>query len=94
MAGVKGYVPEHEEITANATSDGIVVKSDTTPLDFNALFVNEGVTATIVVSRDGGVTSSAPYVATGPYVLNVAGNRVMSTGTTITGAAGVIWMKW
>lgn len=79
---------------ASGTSDGLVTKSDTTILDFNALFINEGVTATIVVSRDGGKTSSAPYVATGPFCLPVSGDRVMSTGTTITGAPGVIWMKW
>ena len=78
---------------ASATSDGIVTKSDSTVLDFNALWIDDGVTGTIVVSRDGGTTSSAPYQVVGPMILPVYGNRVMATGTTITGT-NVIWMKW
>ena len=78
---------------ASAVSDGIATPSDSTPLDFNAVYIDNGAVGTVVVSRDGGVTSSAPYKVKGPQVLCVSGNRVMATGTSVTGG-NLIWMKW
>ena len=77
---------------ASATSDGVVTKSDTTVLDFNALWIDDGVTATLVVSRDGGSSSSPGYQVVGPMILPVSGDRVMAA--SVISGSNVIWMKW
>ena len=79
-------------LVASATRDGLVTPSDTTPLSFTSLYIDDGASGTIVVSRDGGVTSSPPYAVSGPQTLNVSGNRVMAV-TSVTGV-NINWMQW
>lgn len=79
-------------VKASATADGSVTPSDSTPLDFDALYIGDGVSGTVTISRDGGVTSSPGYPVSGPQTLAVAGNRVMATGTSMVGT--IIWQKW
>lgn len=78
---------------ASATDDEVVAPSDSTAVFFNALYIDNGASGTVVVSRDGGTTSSAPYAVKGPQVLTVAGDRVMATGTSIAGG-NIIAMRW
>lgn len=88
-AGLNGGSP----VEASAKDDGLVTPSDSTELAFRSLYIGNGTEGTIVVSRDGGNTSSPPYDVVGPQTLNVSGNRVMSTGTTLTGT-NVVWQNW
>jgi NADPH-dependent 2,4-dienoyl-CoA reductase/sulfur reductase-like enzyme len=88
-----GKYGKGKSVKASASKDGLVVKSDTTRLNFDALFIGPGVTGNIVVSRDGGTTVSPAYPVVGPMTLNVSGNRVMATDTTYTGGV-VIWQNW
>lgn len=79
-------------VKASALEDGLVVPSDSTELDFDALYVGDGISGTVVVSRDGGTTSSPAYAVAGPQTLNVSGNRVMAA-TSVTGGS-LIWQQW
>jgi hypothetical protein len=79
-------------VKASATSDGVVTKSDDTELDFDALYIDDGCSGTIIVSRDGGTTSSPPYAVSGPQVLAVSGDRVMAASSYSGG--NVNWMQW
>lgn len=85
--------PGGASVFASATVDGAATPSDATPLDFNSIYIPPGVTGTLTISRDGGVTSSPAYSVSGPYNLNISGDRIMSTGTALVGGS-VIWMKW
>ena len=88
-AGLNGGSP----VEASAKDDGLVTPSDSTELTFRSLYIGSGTSGTIVVSRDGGTTSSPGYDVSGPQTLNVSGNRVMATGTSLTGT-NVIWQDW
>lgn len=76
-------------VFASATSSGTVTKSDSTALDFNAIYVGTGGDVAIKHS-EGGSAVPYPSVPSGS-ILPVAGVRVMSTGTT---ASGMVWMKF
>lgn len=73
---------------ASATSDGTVTPSDATVLDFNALYV--GGAGHVVISRDGGVTTTTYYSVPAGSILPVSGDRVMAA----TAATLITWMKW
>jgi hypothetical protein len=76
-------------VFASATSFGAVTKSDSTVLDFNAVYV--GVTGDVAIKpneTDAAVTfSNVP----GGSILPVAGVRVMSANTT---ASSMVWLKF
>jgi len=73
---------------ASATTSGAVTASDSTVLDFNALYV--GVGGDIAIKhRTGGPTVTYVGVPAGS-ILPVAGVRVMAATT----ATSVVWMKW
>lgn len=80
-------------VKASAIDDGVITPSDTTPLNFDSIYIDDGASGTIVVSRDGGATSSASYAVSGPQTLAVGGDRVMATGTSIAGG-NIIWQQW
>ena len=79
---------------ASAMQDGIVAKSDSTELNFNCLYIEPGVTGTIIVGRDENEVnvSSPAYTVEGPQVLCVAGVRVMDASSYSGG--NVIWQRW
>lgn len=72
-----------------ATRYGAVTKSDTTALQFKALYV--GGTGNVVV-RTGGADSTAVTFAGVPAgaILWVSGNRVMNATT----ATNIVWLDW
>jgi hypothetical protein len=72
-----------------ATRYGAVTKSDTTALQFKALYV--GGTGNVVV-RTGGTDSTAVTFAAVPAgaTLWVSGNRVMNATT----ATNIVWLDW
>lgn len=82
----------NSKVKASAAFDGLVTPSDTTPLNFKSLYIGDGITGTIIVSRDGGNTISPEYAVAGPQTLNVSGNRVMAA-TSLTGGSA-IWQDW
>jgi len=90
--GSAGRYGRGSTVKASATDDGAVTPSDSTPLDFDALYIGDGVSGTVTISRDGGATSSPAYAVSGPQTLAVSGNRVMATGTSMTGT--IIWQQW
>lgn len=63
-----------------------VTKSDSTPLDFTALYV--GTTGDVAIRTFRGTTVTFPSVPAGGYVL-CRGDRVMSTNTTASGIVGL-----
>jgi len=74
---------------ASARSSGAVTKSDSTVLDFNAVYV--GTAGDVAIKHtEGGSAVTYPGVPAGS-ILPVAGVRVMSANTT---ASGMVWMKW
>lgn len=76
-------------VFASATESGAVTKSDSTVLDFNAVYVGTGGDVAIKHTESGSaVTYSSVPSGT---ILPVAGVRVMSTNTT---ASGMVWMKF
>lgn len=87
--GIKKNTDNNQHAFASATSSGAVTKSDSTVLDFNALYVGTGGDVAIKHAEDGAAVTYT-NVPSGS-VLPVSGVRVMSTGTT---AAAITWMKW
>lgn len=76
-------------VFASATSFGAVTKSDSTVLDFNAVYV--GSTGDVAIKpneADAAVTFAS---VAGGTILPVAGVRVMSTNTTAT---SMVWLKF
>lgn len=76
-------------ITASATSSGAVTKSDSTVLQFRAIYVG-GAGDVAIKHTEGG--SAVTYVGVpAGSILPVSGVRVMSAGTTAT---NMVWMDW
>lgn len=76
-------------VFSSATSSGAVTKSDSTVLDFNAVYVGTGGDVAIK-HTEGGSAVTYPSVPAG-MILPVAGVRVMSANTT---ASNMVWMKF
>lgn len=76
-------------VFASATSAGTVTPSDSTVLDFNAVYVGGAGDVSIDLT-EGGTAVVWPGVLAGT-TLAVSGVRVNSTGTTAT---NMVWMKW
>ena len=73
---------------ASAKESGAVTASDSTVLDFNALYV--GVTGNVSIDHtEGGAAVVYSFVPAGT-VLPVAGVRVNAATT----ATDIVWMKW
>jgi len=76
-------------VFASATTSGAVTKSDSTVLDFNAIYV--GTAGDVAIKHvEGGSAVTYPSVPAGS-ILPVAGVRVMSANTT---ASNMVWMKF
>lgn len=76
------------EIKASANYSGTVTKSDTTALDFDALYV--GTTGDVVIKHhDSADATTYPAVPSGA-ILPVHGVRVMAATT----ASGIVWMRY
>jgi hypothetical protein len=73
---------------ASATSSGAVTASDSTVLDFNALYVS-GTGDVAVKHVENGLVTTYVAVPSGS-ILPVAGVRVMAATT----ATSIVWMKW
>lgn len=74
---------------ASATSSGAVTKSDSTALQFRALYVGGSGDVAIKHTETG---DAVTYVGVpSGTILPVSGVRVMSTGTTAT---NMVWMDW
>jgi len=76
------------EYLRSARTYGVVTKSNTTPLDFTSLYI--GGTGHVNISNDGGLTTTLFSDLPVGAILNVTGNRVMSTSTTAT---LIVWMR-
>ena len=76
-------------VFASATTSGAVTKSDSTVLDFNAVYVGTAGDVAIKHSEAGSAVTY-PSVPAGS-ILPVCGVRVMSANTT---ASGMVWMKF
>lgn len=76
-------------VFGSATSSGAVTKSDSTVLDFNAIYVG-GAGDVAIKHTEGGSAVTYPSVPAGT-ILPVSGVRVMSAGTTAT---SMVWMDW
>lgn len=76
-------------IAASATSSGAVTKSDSTALQFRAIYVG-GAGDVAIKHTEGGDAVTYIGVPAGS-ILPVSGVRVMSTGTTAT---SMVWMDW
>jgi hypothetical protein len=76
-------------VFASATAAGAVTKSDTTVLDFTALYV--GGTGDVSVDLTEGGTAVVFVGVPAGTILPVVGTRVNSTATTAT---NMVWMKW
>lgn len=78
-----------QHVFASAREAGAVTKSDSTVLDFDAVYV--GGTGDVAIKfneTDSAVTfSNVP----GGTILPVAGVRVMSANTTAT---SMVWLRW
>lgn len=76
-------------VQASAQASGTVTKSDTTVLEFKAIYVGGAGAVTIKHTLDGAAVTY-PAVPTGT-ILPVQGVKVMSTGTDAT---NMVWMNW
>lgn len=76
-------------IAASATRSGAVTKSDSTVLQFRAIYVG-GAGDVAIKHEEGGSAVTYPSVPAGS-ILPVAGVRVMSANTTAT---SMVWMDW
>jgi hypothetical protein len=73
----------------SATRYGAVTKSDTTVLNFKALYV--GGAGAVVVQKGGGDEAAVTFAAVpAGTVLYVSGNRVMAA----TAATNIVWLDW
>ena len=73
---------------ASATSSGAVTPSDSTELDFNALYVGGSGDVSIKHEASGATVVYSGIPA--GMILPVAGQRVMAATT----ATYIVWMKW
>lgn len=76
-------------VAASATSSGAVTKSDSTVLQFRAVYVG-GAGDVAIKHTEGGAAVTYVGVPAGT-ILPVSGVRVMSTNTTAT---SMVWMDW
>lgn len=76
-------------VSASATSSGAVTKSDSTVLQFRAIYVG-GAGDVAIKHTEGGSAVTYPSVPAGT-ILPVSGVRVMSANTTAT---NMVWMDW
>lgn len=72
-----------------ATEYGVVTPSDTTQLDFDAIWV--GVGGNVAIQKSAGDTAVVFTGVPAGTFLPVKGARVMSTSTTAT---TMVWVKW
>lgn len=82
------------QAVASARSYGTVTKSDTTPLNFNAVYVGGAGDVAIAPDEDaaGGTSTSVTFTAVpAGAILPIQGKRIMSTGTTAT---AMVWLSW
>ncbi len=77
------------KVYASGMNYGDVTKSDSTPLDFQALYIGAGGDVAISAS-DSAAAVTFVGVGTGT-ILPVKGKRVMSTNTT---ASSIVWLNW
>ena len=77
------------KVYASGMNYGAVTKSDTTPLDFNAIYV--GGAGDVAISSSSDATAVTFVGVTAGSFLPVKGKRVMSTNTTAT---DIVWLNW
>lgn len=75
-------------VFASATSSGAVTASDSTELDFNALYV--GGTGNVTIKHTSAGSAVTYTNVPGGSILPVSGVRVMAATT----ATSITWMKW
>lgn len=77
------------KVFASGMNYGAVTPSDSTALDFNAIWV--GVAGDVAVSSSAD-TAAVTFTAVGAgSILPVKGKRIMSTNTTAT---NMVWLNW
>jgi hypothetical protein len=77
-----------QHVFASARDSGAVTASDSTVLDFDALYV--GGTGNVVIKHDASGSAITYTNVPGGSILPVSGVRVMAATT----ATSIIWMKW
>lgn len=76
-------------VFASAITAGAVTASDSTILDFNAVYV--GVTGDVAIVLADKITAVTFTAVPAGAILPVQGTKVKSTGTTAT---NIVWLKW
>jgi hypothetical protein len=84
----QGYTDYSAHDFASATSSGAVTKSDSTVLDFNAIWV--GGDGNISIDHTEGGAAVTYIGAIAGTILPVSGVRVNNSTT----ATNLVWMKW
>ena len=77
------------KVFASGMNYGAVTKSDTTELDFQAVYVGGAGDIAIAPGTTGSAVTFTGVTA--GSILPVKGKRVMSTNTTAT---NMVWMNW
>ena len=77
------------KVYASGMNYGAVTASDTTALDFQAVFVGGAGDVAIAAEETGSAVTFAGMSA--GTILPIKGKRVMSTNTTAT---NLVWLSW
>ncbi len=77
------------KVYASGMNYGAVTKSDTTALDFQAIWV--GGAGDVAVSSSATATAVTFAGVTAGSILPIKGKRIMSTNTTAT---SIVWLNW
>ena len=78
-----------ETVFASATKSGAVTASDTTILDFHAIYV--GVGGDVAIKHETSGTAVTYVGLAAGSILPVSGVHVMSANTS---ASSLVWMRW
>ena len=77
------------KVYASGMNYGAVTKSDSTSLDFNAIYVGTG--GDVAISADATSTAVTFVGVQAGSILPMKGKRIMSTNTT---ASDMVWLNW
>jgi len=78
-----------QKVFASGMNYGAVTPSDSTALDFQAIYV--GVGGDVAISSSDSTTAVTFTAVPSGSILPIKGKRVMSTNTTAT---NIVWLNW
>tara|TARA_R110000868_G_scaffold317557_1_gene578393 strand:- start:294 stop:536 length:243 start_codon:yes stop_codon:yes gene_type:complete len=77
------------KVYASGMNYGAVTPSDTTALDFQAVYI--GVAGNVAISSSDSATAVTFTGVTAGSILPIKGKRIMATNTTST---NMVWLSW